>query len=457
MDQAKGYRQSGDIGGPMNINEGYRWNIPVVTYGFDRSFLDYFGTNGVNAVEAAFQLLNQVPTASLINVTNYPPNAWRVNGQASTYGLLDLKSTVLSLLLEQLGLATPERYTFCIRDYGYSGGHYYFYVIRRNFDSITGAPSSYVNDTLLSYQILQLTASPPPTGIFCDAAEFPVDPTADFNSAVASFGQGVGYYATALSRDDVSGLKYLLNGNLVRYENLLADVHETGAATNLVRSAFRPGVEKISFVRHPYVILSGDFRMFTNQWIDVYYDGSYPSYQEVERVTTRPDILFTARDLGVDRLFERTGTTNWINNADMNGNLGGGGPGIIQPPINIALNNVGRLYLNFAPFNLDEATAIGMQAWGTFDGSTNQAIVYPATPTGFQPSQVRFKLLSAGRTNEFRWFLSGVPYGRFLFETSTNLANWSSLATITNSGAVFNYTFSALTNETSRFFRTSAE
>ena len=41
MDEAKSFRQpGGDIGGPMNIDEGYRWNVPVVTYGFDASFLE---------------------------------------------------------------------------------------------------------------------------------------------------------------------------------------------------------------------------------------------------------------------------------------------------------------------------------------------------------------------------------------------------------------------------------
>ena len=45
--------EPGDIGGPMDIGSGYRWNVPVVTYGFDRSFLDYFGSNGVAAVRTA--------------------------------------------------------------------------------------------------------------------------------------------------------------------------------------------------------------------------------------------------------------------------------------------------------------------------------------------------------------------------------------------------------------------
>ena len=54
MDEAKSFRQPGrDIGGPMNFGEGHRWNVPVVTYGFDASFLEYFGSNGVAEVERA--------------------------------------------------------------------------------------------------------------------------------------------------------------------------------------------------------------------------------------------------------------------------------------------------------------------------------------------------------------------------------------------------------------------
>ena len=47
MSYSIGYRQYGDAGGPMNINEGYRWNVPVVTYGFDQELVDYFGERGV--------------------------------------------------------------------------------------------------------------------------------------------------------------------------------------------------------------------------------------------------------------------------------------------------------------------------------------------------------------------------------------------------------------------------
>lgn len=61
MQTSNSFRQPADIGGPMNVGEEYRWNVPVLTYAFDESFLSYFGSNGVYAVEQAFQILNALP------------------------------------------------------------------------------------------------------------------------------------------------------------------------------------------------------------------------------------------------------------------------------------------------------------------------------------------------------------------------------------------------------------
>ena len=99
MQTTNGVIQPGDIGGPMCISNEYRWNVPVVTYGFDQSFLDYFGTNGVAAVESAIQILNDLPPASQIVLTNYPFNSQSENFAAAAQSLYDLKSETLSLLL----------------------------------------------------------------------------------------------------------------------------------------------------------------------------------------------------------------------------------------------------------------------------------------------------------------------------------------------------------------------
>jgi hypothetical protein len=439
----------------MNIGEGYRWNVPVITFGFERSFLDYFGSNGVVAVEAAMQILNQVPPASQINLQNYPAQAWRMNYRAQALGLLDLKSSALSLMLEQMGLATPERYTYCLRDYHDMGAsNYAFVVIQRNFDSATAQPSAYVNDTLISYQITRFTQSPTPTNAFADAFEFPVDPLADFFTTVAGFPPNTGSYASNLSRDDVGGLRYLLSGSRVRFESLLPDVRAANTNASLVVGAYRPGIEKITFARHPTGLLSGEFLPFTNRWTDIYYSGDYPAYQPVERVTARPDIVFAAQDLGAAAVYTRTGTTNWVNNADLNGNWDGPGPGVIQPGVVISLNKTGPLYWNSDPYFLDQATSILVQAWGSFDGSTNPVTCYPVIQTVFQPTLFRLQLAIGNRTNDFRWFLSGAANGRFLLQTATTLTSWMTLTTLTNSGVDFDYEFHAITNEASRYFRT---
>ena len=50
---AIGYNLPGDVGGPMTLSEDYRITVPVLNYGFDGTFLSFFGANGVAAVNAA--------------------------------------------------------------------------------------------------------------------------------------------------------------------------------------------------------------------------------------------------------------------------------------------------------------------------------------------------------------------------------------------------------------------
>src|SRR5882757_8706750 len=109
MTQLHGYRQLPDIGGPMNLNEEYRWNVPTLTYAFDKSFVDYFGSNGVAAVESAIQILNDLPAASDMVLSNYPPDTRHVNFVATAQNVYDLKSVTLALLVEHMGLGQPAR------------------------------------------------------------------------------------------------------------------------------------------------------------------------------------------------------------------------------------------------------------------------------------------------------------------------------------------------------------
>jgi hypothetical protein len=462
MDVEKGYQLPGDIGGPMNITEGYRWNMPVITYGFDRSFLDYFGSNGVAAVEQAITMLNQIPPASSLNLDDYALHAWRANWQAEALALVDLKSQTLGLLLEQMGLADPVRYAFCVRDFfTYPGQDYTFVVIVRNFDATTAEPSHWVNQTLLTFQVAELESVPTPGEIFCFANSFPVDAQADFEP-ILSLNSGMsspyGRYVTNLTREDVAGLRYLLSGNQVRCESLSPDVYLVNTNDGpLVVTADRPGVEKITLVRHPAGSLNGRFMPFTNQWTDIYYDFDFPVYQQVERVTTQPDIIFRAQDLGPSTMVDRTGTTNWINNADLNGNPGGVGPGVIQGPVTITFNSIGPFYYTGPRINTNtfpnELDSILVAGWGSFCGTSNAPITYPIGQAPFQPTiiHVTFQVDTAGY--DLHWPVAARAYQFVALQTTTNLTDWITLTTLTNSGARFDYQFSRPAGESARFFR----
>jgi len=106
----------GDIGGPHNIGEEYRRNTPVMYYTYDQTFLNFFGTDGASAADQAFSLINSVPPADQIDLTTYPLEATHLSYQAQSLFLTDLKSVTLHLLVEQLGLADPERFVWTLHD-----------------------------------------------------------------------------------------------------------------------------------------------------------------------------------------------------------------------------------------------------------------------------------------------------------------------------------------------------
>jgi hypothetical protein len=220
------------VTGPKNLGEEYRRNTPVMYYACDANFLDYFGSSGSAAVDQAFTILNN----SLTNVdgysgalTEYPLNS-SYGYTPSTLNLRDLKSQTLQLMMEQLGLADPIRYTWCLHNRFQSPptsvcpvGTFY-QVIMRNFD-ITATPlnqilnSPYVDGTLYTYFIDEICAAPaaPPNA---DALEIVVDPLT-FAPPVASVNEyplQTGEFFNSLTRDDEGGLRYLLSTNNVIYE-----------------------------------------------------------------------------------------------------------------------------------------------------------------------------------------------------------------------------------------------
>lgn len=220
------YHLGGDIGGPKNLGEEYRWNTPDLFYAFDASFLDYFGSNGVFAVEQAIAIFNSLTNFSAMSpdLSEFPLEVTRNNYTAQALNLLDLKSVALSMILEELGLTDPVRYTWCLRDRrplpNLSCPFMHYDVIMRNFDPITFEPSRYVNGTLYSYEIVEFCTGPNP---LADAVEFLVDPLAPSPTAVAELGLSYGDYYLGLTRDDVGGLRYMLRTNNMNWEGVSSD------------------------------------------------------------------------------------------------------------------------------------------------------------------------------------------------------------------------------------------
>jgi hypothetical protein len=230
-----GYDIADDVGGPKNLNDEYRWGVPVIYYGFDQSFLNFFGAQGVQAIEAAMAVYNGLQPVSSYDVglTTFPTRVRRVNFSAQAQSLLDLKSTTMENLAEQLGLAEPERYAWCLhmRHVGPGGcpNDVSYLVVQRN---LAYAPSSltqlqyseFINGAFIGYQISETCVAPNPIAVAVPSFPDPYDPR---QSPVASRLGEFGEFFSGLTRDDAAGLRYLYNSN------------------NINREALSPGVEVV--------------------------------------------------------------------------------------------------------------------------------------------------------------------------------------------------------------------
>ena len=435
-----GYQLASDIGGPMTAIEAYRWNIPVITYAYDYSFLQYFGTNGVNAIEDAISILNALPAASTMSssLSEFPLDTKAENAAAATLGLLDLKSVALSLLVEEMGLANPERFVWGLRGRVTGTGFTNYSVVQLNYDPVTLSPSRYVNGVLYNYKIED--ALGPMGGEWASAVEwYQLDPLYLPYSAVAGAlgspdfqlgsspddftfvgaGLGSGQYFRGLTRDDVGGLRFLLSTNHMVFDTLLPTVLARAGGssrspwspilstnllllggsnvtaisnivttvgtnfTNMVRTALRPGVDKITFQR--VNLLGTNFVPVTLRYTDRFINPTNGRVvkQPVERLVFQPDIIFTVRDLGtvfeVPVLSARTDTSGWTNNAALNSFIGVnglGGPGTIIPPVVISFSDMVPFFLNAIAGGQD-LDAFGPVLWGSFDGTDRPPVVYP--------------------------------------------------------------------------------
>ena len=209
------------IGGPMNLVEEYRWNLPIIFYGADSSFLNFFGERGLEELDKAAKIINDLPSMSQVKLDDYPLKSERVNYQAQALGLMDLKTAALSSLVQELGLADPEEFVFTLRNRDTSRPNTTnYYIIQRNFDPATLRPSAYINGDLWTFRRIFDNTIPPiqsyPTKTRVDPLAYG-DPVASSESSIANNSSPVGLFYTGLTRDDVGGLRYLyhpLNKNV---------------------------------------------------------------------------------------------------------------------------------------------------------------------------------------------------------------------------------------------------
>ena len=446
----------------MEIGEGYRWNVPVVTYGFDQSFLDFFGSNGVAAVEGAIAILNDLPPASSMAFTNYPDSTIWDNYRAESQSISDLKSETMSLLLEQLGLANPNRYIYVLRqwnpifltlysDSSWPPGTIPTYIDQMNFDPLTLNPSPFLDGMLYGAVVDSLNNQHSIVPYRANLSAF--------SQAVASFDYYPGNYFAGLTYDDVGGLAYLLSTNNVNYETLLPDVRGVGRnPRQIVNGAWRPGVDKITFIPQPVDSRSGRFRTTVKYFTDHYLTNGVLHHQQLARIISKPDFLFSAEDVPstaptTPPPFTRSGTTNWLNHAAANGNTNGAGPGVIQPQVKIVFNKTGSTFFTYGDIQRVDAQ---WAFYGSFDGTTNAPIVYPTPQLATNQLTVRMWLATETSSNlsatSFEWkpiSATGVP---FTFQTSTDLTSWANIFSVTNNGSVctyLNYNSAAA----SRFYR----
>ena len=87
---AAAFSLQGPGGKIVELNEEYRWNVPIVTYSFDQSFVDYFGQAGVQAVQEAIDILksfNIETEVDIVSAHRTPEKLFDFSKKAHTRGI----------------------------------------------------------------------------------------------------------------------------------------------------------------------------------------------------------------------------------------------------------------------------------------------------------------------------------------------------------------------------------
>ena len=184
---------------------------------------------------------------------------------------------------------------------------------------------------------------------------------------------------TATNTFSVSNSVYLVT-YFTNYQYVIYPV-TCGLPTNSVE--MYQGVGGVRFARANYdSLLSQTFQPITNDYIMRYVDSASGSWrvQHVLRVETQPNIIFSAADM------DTLPVTRTINFDASQETAGLSGPGIIDSQTVFTFDKVGRAYFNTGftnsdadinPYEVNETTQLPLLQWASFDGSTNDPVVYP--------------------------------------------------------------------------------
>jgi hypothetical protein len=167
------------------------------------------------------------------------------------------------------------------------------------------------------------------------------------------------------------------------------DCLSTAAGTGLYQ-----GIGRVQFVRADFDSLIGQFfQPITNEYTMVTVTNSQPITQYIQRVVTAPDFEFSAADLAPGpAAVPGYATYEYSLTFDQANILPGlAGPGVINSaqPTTFTFNKVGPVYFNTGAENTGESYFTETPnndidgfyeayfLWGSFDGSTNEPVVFP--------------------------------------------------------------------------------
>jgi len=260
-------------GGPKDIKRFFRWNIPYLVYSFDASFINYFGFEGMEAVHDSFRVLNDffVPEDGSYNGMSgldlskhgYAGNfntTW-VNTTAQNAQIIDLKSLVLGMLVNHLGLGNPHRHAFTVTGAttaAWTPNQLNFQIRLRNYDPNSLKESDIVNGVQYAYRLVHdgipAAGGALPAVTVVDVEEYTADTSGNAWTSVAAiadafYGETMIYWTDmptlfdfgvyydgmnamggqyqprhALTYDDAGGFKYLYATNTYAWETMDASV-----------------------------------------------------------------------------------------------------------------------------------------------------------------------------------------------------------------------------------------